>query len=248
MAKEAAFKLLAKQEDISNKRAKALIDRGIVYVGDRKVAIARAPMDVNTTFRIEYPSKPSVIYEDDKVIAVDKPPHLESDEVLYFFKGTTLLTLLHRLDRETSGVLVLCKDEAFCKEAIREFKRQHVHKEYLAWVEGVVVEPLVIDDPIVTIKKNKAFSKIDPVRGKSAHTEVEPLEVHGKKTKVRIFIKTGRTHQIRVHLAAYGHPIVGDSFYGSVTKSKRILLHAHKLKLFDYIFVAPEPRDIVKYK
>lgn len=245
MAKEAAFKLLAKQEDISNKRAKSLIDRGIVYVSDRKVMIARAPMDVNTKFRIEYPSKPSVIFEDDNLIAVNKPPHLESDEVLYFFEGTTLL---HRLDRETSGVLVLCKDEAFCKEAIREFKRQRVYKEYIAWVEGVVAEPLVIDDPILTIKKNKAFSKIDPVRGKSAHTVVEPLEVHGKKTKVCIVIKTGRTHQIRAHLSAYWHPIVGDSFYGSVTKSKRILLHAHKLKLFEYEFVAPEPQDIVKYK
>ena len=89
---------------------------------------------------------------------------------------------------------------------------------------------------------------IDPVRGKKAHTVVKPEEIQGKKSKVFIEITTGRTHQIRVHLAHIGHPIVGDEQYGSRTQSKRILLHSAKMKLLDYEFNAAEPKDIARYK
>lgn len=245
MAKEQAFKVLAQQEGISNKKAKALIDRGIVYVGDKKVKIARAPISTDTKFRIEYPKEAKVIYEDDEVIAVDKPPHVDSYEIEAMIPGAQLL---HRLDKETSGVLLLGKTERFVKKAIEAFKRRRVDKRYVAWVEGVVAEPMVIDEPIHTIKKGKAFSKIDPLRGKSAHTEIYPEEVQGKKSKVRIVITTGRTHQIRVHLAHIGHPIVGDALYGSVTTSKRILLHCNAITLLGRTYEAPEPSDIVRYK
>jgi len=77
---------------------------------------------------------------------------------------------------------------------------------------------------------------------------VKPEEVQGKKSKVHIEITTGRTHQIRVHLAHIGHPIVGDEQYGSRTQSKRILLHSSKMKILDYEFNAVEPKDIARYK
>jgi 23S rRNA pseudouridine1911/1915/1917 synthase len=89
---------------------------------------------------------------------------------------------------------------------------------------------------------------IDPVRGKKAHTIVEPEELQGKKSKVRIEITTGRTHQIRVHLAHIGHPVVGDEQYGSRTQAKRVLLHSSKIKIIDYEFIAKEPKEIAKYK
>ena len=92
------------------------------------------------------------------------------------------------------------------------------------------------------------FSKIDKKKGKPATTVVRPIEIQGKKSKVEIEIKTGRTHQIRVHLAYIGHPIVGDERYGSVTRSKRILLHAKYISLLGYSFEAKEPKDIIKYK
>ncbi len=242
---EKAYKLLAEQEGISNKKAKELIDRGLVYVGDQKVKIARAEMPEETKFRIEEPADVRILYQDDQVVAVDKPAFIDSYEIEEAIEGAQLL---HRLDRETSGVLLLARDEAFAKKAIEAFRQRKVHKEYVAWVEGVVVEPLEIDLPIHTIKKGKAISRIDKKRGKPALTRVWPDEVQGKKSKVRIEIETGRTHQIRVHLAHAGHPIVGDELYGSPTRAKRPLLHAKKITLLGRSYEAPEPKDIMRYK
>lgn len=240
-----AFKVLALQEGISNNKAKALIDRGLVFVGDKQVKIARAQLSTETKFRIEYPSDVEVLYEDENIIAVNKPAQIDSYDIQDAIEGAELL---HRLDRDTSGVLLLGKNREFIDKAIKEFKNRRVQKEYVAWVEGVVYETMEINDPIHTIKKGKAFSKIDPVRGKKAHTKVIPDEVQGKKSKVKVEITTGRTHQIRVHLASVGHPIIGDEQYGSVTKSKRILLHSAKMSIFNYTFEAAEPKDIKRYK
>jgi 23S rRNA pseudouridine1911/1915/1917 synthase len=245
MATDKAYKVLAEAKGISNKKAKELIDRGLVYVEDRKVKIARAEINTNTNFRIEYPDDIEILYEDENIIAVNKPAQIDSYEIQGSLEGTELL---HRLDRDTSGVLLLGKNREFIERAIKEFKNRSVEKHYVAWVEGVVYEKVVIDDPIFTVKKGKAYSLIDPVRGKKAHTVVEPEEIQGKKSKVHVEITTGRTHQIRVHLAHIGHPIVGDEQYGSRTQSKRILLHSAKMKIFDYEFNAPEPKDIARYK
>jgi 23S rRNA pseudouridine1911/1915/1917 synthase len=242
---EKAYKLLAAQEGISNKRAKELIDRGLVYVADQKVKIARAEMPGDTRFRVERPAEVEILYQDENLVAVNKPALIDSYEIQEAIEGAQLL---HRLDRETSGVLLLARNDDFAKKAIEAFRRREVRKEYVAWVEGVVVEEMPIDLPIHTIKKGKAFSKIDRKLGKPALTRVRPDEVQGKKSKVRIEIDTGRTHQIRVHLAHVGHPVVGDEQYGSPTRAKRILLHAKRITLLGRSFEAPEPGDIRRYK
>ncbi len=242
---EKAYKLLALQQEISNKKAKELIDRGMVYVADRKVKIARALMSEDTRFRVELPEDIKIIYEDDDIVAVDKPPMIDSYEVQDIFPGAQLL---HRLDLQTSGVLLLGKNEEFIKRAVEAFRQRKVTKEYVAWVEGVVYDEMEIDLPIHTIKKGKAFSKIDKKLGKPAHTVVRPNEVQGKKSKVDITIDTGRTHQIRVHLAHMGYPIVGDEQYGSRTAAKRILLHAKSISLLGQTYTSPEPKDIQRYK
>ncbi len=245
MARDKAYKVLARQKGLSNNKAKELIDRGLVYVGDKKVKIARAEISEDTKFRIEYPEDIEILYEDEDIVAVNKPAQVDSYDIQDAIEGAQLL---HRLDRETSGVLLLGRNEAFIEKAVNEFKNRRVKKEYVAWVEGVVYEPIEIDEPIHTVKKGKAFSIIDPLRGKKAHTLVKPEEVQGKKSKVYIEITTGRTHQIRVHLAHVGHPVVGDEQYGSRTQSKRILLHSAKMEIFDYVFEAKEPKDIARYK
>jgi len=242
---EKAYKLLATQQEISNKKAKELIDRGVVYVADRKVKIARAMMSDDTLFRVEIPADITIIYQDDDIVAINKPPHIDSYEIQDAIEGAQLL---HRLDRETSGVLLLAKNPEFLKDAIDAFRQRKVTKEYVAWVDGVLYEELDIDLPIHTIKKGKAFSKIDQKLGKPAHTHVRPNEVQGKKSKVDITIDTGRTHQIRVHLAHEGYPIVGDEQYGSRSQSKRILLHAKSITLLGETYTAPEPKDIQRYK
>jgi 23S rRNA pseudouridine1911/1915/1917 synthase len=243
---EKAYKLLGLQEDISNKKAKELIDRGIVYVGDKKVKIARAFMEEDIRFRIEMPRDISIIYQDEFVVAVDKPAFIDSYDIEDAIEGAELL---HRLDRETSGVLVLFRDKEWGKKAIEAFKRREVTKKYIAWVEGVVYEEEEIDLPISTYKKGgAAFSKVDIKNGKKAVTKIKPIEIQGKKSKIEVEIDTGRTHQIRVHLSHIGHPIVGDERYDSKTKAKRILLHSAYLKIFDYEFIAKEPEDILRYK
>jgi 23S rRNA pseudouridine1911/1915/1917 synthase len=245
MATEKAYKVLAQQQGISNKKAKELIDRGLVFVDDRKVKIARAEINTETKFRIEYPEDIEILYQDEDIIAINKPAQVDSYEIQDALEGAELL---HRLDRDTSGVLLLGRNEDFIKRAVNEFKNRRVEKHYVAWVDGVIYEKIEIDDPIFTLKKGKAFSMVDPVRGKKAHTVVKPEEVQGKKSKVHIEISTGRTHQIRVHLAHIGHPVIGDEQYGSRTQSKRVLLHSSKIKLLDYEFNAKEPKDIARYK
>jgi 23S rRNA pseudouridine1911/1915/1917 synthase len=243
-----AYKLLALQEEISNKKAKELIDRGLVYVLDRKVKIARADMPDNTRFRVETIEKVNIIYQDENIVAINKPALLDSYELADAIEEDET-ELIHRLDRDTSGVLLLARNNEFLQNAIQAFKSRKVKKRYVAWIEGVFYEETTIDAPIATHKQGgKAFSQINEKRGRPAVTVVRPIEIQGKKSKVEIEIMTGRTHQIRVHLSSIGHPIVGDERYGSVTRSKRILLHAKAISLLGYAFEAKEPKDILRYK
>ena len=235
---EKAYKLLALQEGITNRSAKDLIDRGVVYSGGRKVVMARAMMDVKSRFRVEKIENIEKIFEDKNIIAVNKPAFLTSEQISKKFKTP----LLHRLDKETSGVLLLVKNKDFQQKAIKEFKEQNVEKEYIALVSGIIAEPFEVDEPILTSKKNGILYSRVSLKGKSAKTIIEPLEIEGKISKIRVIIKTGRTHQIRVHLAFVGHPIIGDSKYGG-KNAKRVMLHSSRMKLFDYEFKAKLPKD-----
>jgi 23S rRNA pseudouridine1911/1915/1917 synthase len=149
--------------------------------------------------------------------------------------------LVHRLDKETSGVLMLSKDEDFLKKVISEFRSRRVYKEYIAVVEGIIPEETTISKKIKIIKGNSAKAIIDK-NGEEAITHIVPIEVFASKTKLKVDIITGKTHQIRVHLKSIAHPIVGDTLYGG-KEEKRILLHSHIVKLFDYEFVSPEPKE-----
>ena len=244
MAVEKAYKLLAKQEGISNSQAKSMIDRGLVYVGNKKVMIARGEIDVKTVFRVQKIEKPTIIFEDENLVVVDKPAFVNSDELERQFKGARLL---HRLDRETSGVLMLVKNEEFREQAVKEFAKDKVYKEYIAWLEGHLSEPITVDKPILTQKKNnRAVSNVSP-KGKPAITEFYPDEISAKKTKAKIIIHHGRTHQIRVHARYIEHPIIGDELYGG-RRAKRVMLHAHRVKLLGYEFVSPEPKIFVTFE
>jgi len=239
MKKEKAYILLAKQEKISNKKAKELIDRGLVYSNDKKVKIARGLLPVNAKFKIEKIDKPKKIFEDQNILVIDKPPYITSEEISKIYN----YPLLHRLDKETSGILVLAKNEEWRKKAIEEFKKKRVYKEYLAWVSGIVAEPQTIDLPIKIIKGKKAYAKISS-SGEEAITQIEPILAFRKKSKIKAVIHTGKTHQIRVHLKAINHPIIGDTQYGGI-EYKRVMLHHHKFKIFDYEFTSNEPKDFI---
>jgi len=244
MATEKAYKILGLQEGISNSQAKSMIDRGLVYVGNKKVMIARGEIDAKTVFRIIKIEKAKTIFENDDIIVVDKPAYVNSDEIERQLKPAVLL---HRLDRETSGVLMLVKNEEFREKAITEFRKDNVYKEYIAWVEGIISEPVEVDKAILTTKKNnKAFSNVSG-KGKPARTEIFPDLVSANKTKVKCIIHHGRTHQIRTHLRYIDHSIVGDEQYGG-RRAKRVMLHAHKVRLLGMEFVSPEPKIFVDFQ
>ncbi|PHQ66129.1 MAG: RNA pseudouridine synthase [Sulfurimonas sp.] len=244
MSKEKAYKILAMQEGVSNSQAKSMIDRGLVYVGNKKVIIARGEIDDKTVFRVQKVEKIKTIFENDDIIVIDKPAYINSDELERQLKPAVLL---HRLDRETSGVLMLVKNEEFRQKAIKEFKKDNVYKEYIAWVEGIISEPVEVDKPILTQRKNnKAYSNVSG-KGKPARSEFFPDIVSANKTKVKCIIHHGRTHQIRTHLRYIDHPIVGDEQYGG-RRAKRVMLHAHKVKILGMEFVAPEPKVFVDFQ
>jgi len=244
LAKEKAYKILATQEGISNSQAKSMIDRGLVYVGNKKVMIARGEIDAKTIFRVQKIEKAKVLFEDDDLLVVDKPAYINSDEMERMYKPAVLL---HRLDRETSGVLMLVKNEEFRQKAIQEFKKDRVYKEYIAWVEGIMSEPIEVDKAILTQKKNnKAYSNVSG-KGKPARTEFFPDIVSANKTKIKCVIHEGRTHQIRTHLRYIDHSIIGDEQYGG-RRAKRVMLHAHKVRLLGKEFVSPEPKVFINFQ
>jgi len=235
---EKAYKLLAIQEHISANEAKRLIDSGKVFAFDKKIKIARALMKENTKFKIMHTQKPKKIFEDDNIIVINKPPYITSEEISKIYKTP----LLHRLDKDTSGILLLVKNKGFQKKAIEEFKNKNVYKEYLAWVSGIVSEPITVDMPLKVIKtKSGAYSKIDKF-GEEAITEIEPIKAFRSKSEIKAVIHTGRTHQIRAHLSYINHPILGDEKYGG-KNAKRVMLHHYKFKIFDYEFTADVPKD-----
>ena len=242
---EKAFKLLALQEGISKSKAKDLIDRGLVYARGKKVLIARGDIKVDTTFKIKDLAKTKVIYQDKDILVVNKPAFLTADEVSKDYPDAILL---NRLDKETSGVMMFAKNEEFQKRAIKEFAQNNVYKEYVAIVEGKFIEEMMIDKPILTTKdRGMAKSKIDKP-GKSAKTTVYPMLVEGNKSKVKVVIESGRTHQIRVHLNALGFPIIGDAIYGRLASNvNRVLLHSKVTRIFDYEFIAEEPKEFKVY-
>ncbi len=238
---EKAYKILSVQENISHKKAKALIDSGLVSIGGKKLMVARKELPKNTRFSVQKVEKPSVIFEDENVLALFKPPFIESYDLASLFKDWVLL---HRLDKETSGVILLVKENSeFHLKAKKAFKDRVVKKEYLALTQGIIEEEQEINAPILTIKTTKAFSKISK-KGQEAITIITPLKIINKKTLLKVEIKTGRTHQIRVHLKHINHPIIGDTLYNNESSSaKRLMLHAHKISLLGYEFEAIVPKE-----
>jgi 23S rRNA pseudouridine1911/1915/1917 synthase len=185
-----------------------------------------------------------ILYEDDHLLFINKPPHIvvqrshDPDEpVLYEMAAahTSPLFLLQRLDRGTSGVMFFSKRADINAKLTRQFERKRIRKRYLALCEGELGERQTIDAPMMRIGPI-SFGVRDG--GKRAVTEVEPVNATRKGSLVSITLRTGRTHQIRVHLAAIGHPLAGDWLYGS-RNAERPMLHSAELDIMHPATNAP---------
>ncbi|MEO1551175.1 MAG: RluA family pseudouridine synthase [Pseudomonadota bacterium] len=139
--------------------------------------------------------------------------------------------LVHRLDMDTSGVMVFARSPEAQRHLGLQFERRHVRKTYMAVVAGVLVEGEgEIDLPLIADWPNRPLQKVCFETGKPSQTAWRVVARSVEQTRLALFPRTGRSHQLRVHLMALGHPILGDRFYGGAAAS-RLMLHATQLCL-----------------
>ena len=201
----------------------------------------------------------AIVHEDDSVIVIDKPPGLVVHPGSGNWRGTLANALLHhvpelqhvaragivhRLDKDTSGLLVVAKTETAQTDLIRQLQSRTVRREYLALVHGDVAKAGSIDAPIGRHPVRRTSMAI-VAAGKPAVTHYEVRERFGVCTLLSCRLETGRTHQIRVHMAALGHPLIGDPVYGrrGGIAFSRQALHAWRLGL-----VHPATRQPVQWE
>ena len=185
----------------------------------------------------------TVIHEDHEVLVVAKPPGLLSVPGKGPHLADCLMSrvqavfpqalLVHRLDRDTSGVMVFALTAHAQRHLGLQFEKRQVKKTYVARVWGRVTEKTgTIDLPLIVDWPNRPRQMVDHENGKPAVTDWRVLRSAEEETRLRLFPKTGRSHQLRVHCLAVGHPILGDPFYatGAARDFERLMLHSEQLR------------------
>ncbi|GHA59495.1 RNA pseudouridine synthase [Amylibacter ulvae] len=185
-----------------------------------------------------------ILFEDADLLVVDKPSGLLSVPGKAAEHADCLETrlrdeypdalLVHRLDMDTSGVMVFARNKPAQRHLGLQFEKRQMRKTYHAIVAGLVQgETGLIDLPLIVDWPNRPLQKVDFKMGKPAQTEWRVLSRNHNSTYVELSPKTGRSHQLRVHMLAIGHPILGDRFYGDarvVASMDRLALHASMLR------------------
>jgi 23S rRNA pseudouridine1911/1915/1917 synthase len=286
--------LAAHIEGWSRARLQRLIDAGDVLVNSKQ---AKASYRVCAHDEIEAELTPppesnftpeniplDIIFEDDQIIVINKPPGLVVHPAAGIYSGTLANGLafhfqqlsqsstmrpgiVHRLDKDTSGLLVVAKTESAHENLGDQFRAREVFKNYVALVYGVVKQATGrVEAPIARDPRNRTRMAIVP-GGRGALTLYSVKRSYGGFTLLDVELKTGRTHQIRVHLASLKHPVVGDDVYGSgrennlqdvqlrarIRKLNRHFLHAEKLGFrhpktgAPLSFSAPLPHQLTQF-
>ncbi|MDD6812421.1 MAG: RluA family pseudouridine synthase [Lachnospiraceae bacterium] len=212
----------------------------------------------------------SIIYEDEDMLVVNKPanmpihPSLNNYEntlanaVAYYYKEQNLpfvFRCINRLDRDTTGLTILAKNMLSAGILSEMISRREIKREYLALADGIGISPKsgTIDAPIARIDGSTIERCVDFEKGERAVTHYEVLNesVKNNLSLINLWLETGRTHQIRVHMKYIGHPLIGDFLYHpGNTQISRQALHAHRLTLLHPItkqplcFTAPLPDDM----
>ncbi|MBO9651769.1 MAG: RluA family pseudouridine synthase [Variovorax sp.] len=278
--------LAALVPEFSRSYLQQLIDAGMVQVQGRLVTKPSVTVHAGESGRIELRPTPQsqafrpeampieVLYEDEHLRVINKPAGLVVHPAPGNWSGTLLNGLLaldpraallpragivHRLDRDTSGLMVVARSRAAMDAlvvliAAREVTRQYIAMAHRAW-QGA--EARHVDSPIGRDPRNRlrmAVVDLERHPGKPARTLIEALDSNDLGCAVRCTLETGRTHQIRVHMASIGHPLVGDALYGGTEAAglTRQALHAFRLGFVHPVtgrhmeFKSPPPADLVE--
>ncbi len=185
-----------------------------------------------------------VIYADEHIVVINKPYDLlsvpgkgpDKQDCLWFRvqqQGFPTARIVHRLDYATSGLMVLALTASAHALISKQFQQREVSKRYHAIISGIPTEDNgIIDQPLRCDWERRPLQMVDHEQGKQAITRWEVIERLSNATRVHLFPKTGRSHQLRVHMLWMGHPIAGDRFYAdeaALSLSDRLMLHAEEL-------------------
>lgn len=184
-----------------------------------------------------------IVYEDDYMIAVNKPRNMPThpskgnslptlaNGIMAYFGGKHTFRSINRLDRDTSGIVLMAKDAYSAAALSASMKRGEFHKKYIAKVAGILENKGgVIDAPIRRIAEGEMKRIVAP-GGKRAVTEYKVIKESDGESLVEVILHTGRTHQIRVHFAYIGHPLIADFLYGERVENECYRLHCYELSL-----------------
>ncbi|MBU4692535.1 RluA family pseudouridine synthase [Mycoplasma zalophi] len=257
-------KYITNNSEITRNDAQELIRQGVVSVDGIKINKNKFVVSQNQEILIEklidktitvdaQNISLNIVYEDDKLIVVNKHSGMVThpapgnynntlvNALMYHFKnnlsnenGLLRLGIVHRLDKDTSGLLLVAKDNKTHQFLASQLKDHKIDRKYLAIVDGVMENEITnIDLPIGRDPKNRQKMAVTKINSKPAQTKIRVLEQvyinNSDKTLVECELKTGRTHQIRVHLAYIKHPVYGDPVYGKKQDSFNQRLHAYKI-------------------
>ncbi len=263
------------EKDLSRTAIQRMIEEGSILVNKKQVKVSYkvAEGDSITIYEKkpeEIDLKPqniplNIIYEDDDILIINKEKGMvvhpgagnpdrtlvnavmaKCKESLSGIGGKIRPGVVHRIDKDTSGLVIIAKNDKAHINISNQIKNREVKKTYLALVRGNIKEnEAVINMPIGRSTKDRKKMAVDK-NGKEAITEFKVLKRYDGFTYIEVNIKTGRTHQIRVHMAEIGHPIVGDEVYSNGKNPFGIhgqMLHAYKLK-----FVHPTTKKEVEFE
>lgn len=262
-------KYLAKNLELSRSTIKKLIDENKVFVNGQAVKSSyKVSIDDLIVFtyieeKIKLVPKKmdlDIIYEDESILVVNKkkdtivhPASNDQQDTLVnglIYKYPELKDLdpvrpgiVHRLDKDTSGALVVAKNKEAFDNLVDQFTKRQVVRKYYALVHGRIENEIEIDKKIGRNEKDRIKMAVNEKNGKEAISLVSPIKIFNDYTLVEVELKTGRTHQIRVHMASINHPVVGDLVYGRANKFgiKTQLLHAYCLE-----FIHPRTGETIK--
>lgn len=246
-------------------KARAWIESGKVSVNGKTVVELRAPVlagaEILLNMNAPRPEtvrrdaavsldRERIVYSDSQVVVVDKPAGISSApfekgetgtliDAVCALLGQARLEIVHRIDKETSGLIVFARTREAARELGNQFRFHTVHRRYLALAHGEVgsqsIRSTLIEDRGDGLRGTaRAGWRVAPGQGQDAVTHVSALEGLGSATLVACRLETGRTHQIRIHLSEAGHPLLGEKLYirdfrGEVSPASRVMLHAAEL-------------------